>query len=65
MKKSETDIIEFEAFALVQGPTNFGEVNGRPKNIRSDMMMLVPSLCCSLSLTASLRTSIPGRGELI
>ena len=61
MKKSETDIIEFEAFALVQGPTSIGEVDGRHKNTRTDMMMLFPSLCCSLSLTASLRTSIPNR----
>ena len=61
VRKIGTDIVKFEAFALVQSPAGMRQVNSRRRNVRSDMMILFPSLCCNLSLAASLRTSIPER----
>jgi len=59
VRRIETDIIELKALALMQGPARIGQVNSWQRNIGSDMMILFPSLCCSLTLVASLRTSIP------
>jgi len=59
VKKSETDIVEFEALALVHGPTRMNQVNKRRGSVITDMIRLFPCLCRNLSLAASLRTSIP------
>ena len=66
-KKHEAHIIELEAFALVQGPGDVDQVSGRGKNIKTDMMILSPSLgypSSNLVFVTSFRTSIPERKEL-
>ena len=66
MKKSETNIVEFKALALVQGPVGIrGQVNSQRSNIRPDIMRLPLTLCCNLSFVISLRTRIPERKGLI
>jgi len=60
VKKSETDIVEFKALALVQRPTRVSQVNRQRSNAITDMIRFFPTLCRNFSFAASLRTSMPG-----
>lgn len=64
-KKSETDIVEFKALALIQRPTRMNQVNRQCGNVVTDMIRFFPTLFRNFSFAASLRTSMPGWEGLV
>ena len=60
LKDGETDIIEFEALALVQCPLGTGQENSQLKCMRRNMITLPSSISSNLAFVISLCTSIPG-----